>query len=328
MMMISVALNDYNAKTLLLPEQKYNQRAKQTRMKVTLEEMLMFSAVVECESFTAAAERLDMTTSVLSRAIKRLEGKLDCCLLHRTTRSVGMSVEGEWLYGRAAALLNQVDEVESYFLEDPRQPAGLIRVDAATPFTLHGLVPLIAEFNRTYPQITVVLESSESIINLVERKVDVAIRIGALENSSLKARRIGVTHRGIYASPDYLRRKGTPQTAAELQQHRCLGFTRPDKLNVWPVQDSHGDLVHITPSTLSDSGETLRQLALQGNGIACLSSFTVRQDIEKGALVALLAADIVEMPVPINLVFYSDKAVSGRVRCFIDYVAEHIVLSG
>jgi len=296
-------------------------------MKVTLDEMLMFSAVVECESFTAAAERLDISTPVLSRAIKRLERKLGCCLLHRTTRSVGLSVEGEWLYRRATALLSQVDEVESYFLEDQRQPSGLIRVDAATPFTLHGLVPLIADFNRQYPQITVVLESSESIINLVERKVDLAIRIGELDNSSLKARRIGATRRAIYASPDYLRRQGAPQTADELQQHRCLGFTRPDRLNIWPIKNSQGELVQVTPAILSDSGETLRQLALQGNGIVCLSSFTVRQNIEEGTLVPLLASEIIDMPVPINLVFYSDKAVSGRVRCFIDYVAEHIVLS-
>lgn len=297
-------------------------------MKVTIEEMRMFSAVVDCNGFTAAAERLDMTTPVLSRAIKRLETRLKCCLLHRTTRSVGMTAEGEWLYGRAAEILGQVDDVERYFLSELRQPSGIVRVDAATPFTLHALVPLIADFNLQYPEITVVLESSESNINLIERKVDVAIRIGELEDSSLRARKIGDSHRAIYASPAYLRRFGRPTDAGALQAHRCLGFTRYAPLNRWPLAGRDGQLINIEPAVLSDSGETLRHLALQGAGIACLSSFTVRDEVEQGALVQLFREQMLDIPVPINLVYYADKALAGRVRCFIDYVAEHMTLQG
>jgi len=200
-------------------------------MKITIEELLIFSAVVENESFTRAADRLNLAASVLSRSLKKLEAKLECSLLHRTTRSIRLTQEGEWLFSQAAEIIAKVIDVEAYFLEEKHQPRGVVRVDAATPFTLHGIVPLISGFNQIYPEVTIVLESSETIINLIERKVDVAIRIGGLESSSLKARKLGTTYRGIYASPDYIEQYGAPNSSAALVNHACLGFTKPNKLN-------------------------------------------------------------------------------------------------
>lgn len=297
-------------------------------MKITIEELVIFSAVVESKSFTQAADSLNLAPSVLSRSLKKLEGKLGCRLLHRTTRSVSLTQEGEWLFTQAAEIINRASDIEHYFLEDGQKPKGTVRVDAATPFTLHGIAPLIPGFNQAYPDITVVLESNESIINLIERKVDVAIRIGDLDNSSLKAKKIGSTHRGIYASPDYIQRNGCPINAAELSHHICLGFTKPNKLNIWPLANGDQEPQTINPTILADSGETLRQLALQGSGIACLSAFTVKQDIAEERLIPLLQDETRYIPIPVNLVYYSDKAVSGRVRCFIDYMAQYMDLKG
>lgn len=297
-------------------------------MKVTIEELVVFTAVVENGSFRRAADSLNLAASVVSRSLKKLETKLDSSLLHRTTRSISLTQEGEWLFTQAAEIIARVTDIEAYFLEEESQPRGLVRVDAATPFTLHAIAPLISGFNINYPDVTVALESSESIINLIERKVDVAIRIGELESSGLKAKKLGDTYRGIYAAPGYIERYGLPNSGATLANHYCLGFTKPDKLNTWPVMGTNKAPVTITPKILADSGESLRQLALQGSGIACLSAFTVRQDVEAGRLVPLLKNKMLDIAIPVYLVYYSDKAVSGRVRCFIDYIAEHIDLQG
>ena len=297
-------------------------------MKITIDELILFSEIVQNGSFSRAADSLDLAASVLSRSLKRLEGKLGSSLLHRTTRHINLTQEGQWLIDRAAAIIASVEEVEAYFLEDDDRPRGLVRVDAATPFTLHAIAPLIAGFNKLYPDITVVLESSESIANLIERKVDIALRLGELESSTLKAKKIGDTYRGIYASPGYIEGKGIPQAGKELIEHCCLGFTKPDRLNTWPIMGADNTPMRIMPKIMADSGESLRQLALQGNGIACVSAFTVRKDVEEGRLISLFKNEILDIPIPVYLVYYSDKAAHGRVRCLIDYMADYINLQG
>ena len=293
-------------------------------MKVTLDELALFNAIVENGSFSRAADNLNLAASVVSRNLKKLENKLGSNLLYRTTRNISLTPEGQWLSERAAEIISKATDIEAHFLEENGRPRGVVTVDAATPFTLHAITPLISGFNNRYPDITVVLESSESNINLVERKVDIAIRIGELESSSLKAKKIDDTYRGIYAAPCYIERYGIPESGEALVDHCCLGFTRPDKLNIWPVMGANKTLVVVTPKIMADNGETLRQLALQGNGIACLSVFTVRRDVESGRLVSLFKKNILDIPIPVYLVYYSDKAANGRVRCLIDYIAEHI----
>ncbi len=297
-------------------------------MKVTVDELVLFCAIVESGSFSRAAESLNIAASVASRSLKKLEAKLESTLLYRTTRHVTATEEGLWLYQQAAEILAQLGSVEDHFLHTEGRPSGIVKVDAATPFTLHAIAPLIAGFKAIYPGISVVLESSESNINLIERKVDIAIRIGELENSSLKCRKLGDTWRGMYAAPDYLARYGVPENAVDLLHHQCLGFSRAEHLNCWPVLDNSDAQVVIKPEIMADSGESLRQLALQGNGIACLSAFTVQRDVAEGRLVPLLETETLAIPIPVYLVYHADKTVSRRVRCLIDYIAEHINLEG
>ncbi|TQV81244.1 LysR family transcriptional regulator [Exilibacterium tricleocarpae] len=296
--------------------------------KVTIDELVLFNAIVANGSFSRAADSLNLAASVVSRSLKRLETKLGSSLLNRTTRNISLTQEGQWLFDRAAGIIAGINAIEAHFLEETGRPRGIVRVDAATPFTLHAIAPLIAGFNERYPDITVVLESSESTINLIERKVDIAVRIGELESSSLTARKIGDTYRGIYAAPGYIERRGVPGSAADLRDHCCLGFTKPEKLNTWPVLGPDKTPLAVTPAVLADSGESLRQLALQGNGIACLSAFTVRRDVKAGRLIPLLKNKLLDMPIPVSLVYYADNAASERVRSLIDYIAEHIDLCG
>ena len=295
-------------------------------LKIQLEELEMLVAVVNFGNFSKAAEEINVTASVVSRTIKKLEDKLNTTLFNRTTRKIHLTQEGEWLFREAGSLVAHALKIESHLGDRSKEQEGTVVVDAATPFSLHAIGPLIAGFSQCYPNVVVTLQSSESNIDLIERKVDIAIRIGQLEDSNLKARKLGESVRQLYASPPYVKSQGDPKTAAELKKHACLGFVKPSKLNIWPIKDRSGHKLQVKPRTFADNGETLRQLAVQGCGIACLSSFTVREDVLSGKLVPILKDKVIQESIPLYAVFYSENEVDPRIRCFLDYISEHIDL--
>lgn len=292
-------------------------------MRATSEEIAIFVAVVECGSFSRAAEQLGLANSAVSRAVKKLESKLSVSLLNRTTRQLSLTEEGERYFRRMQGVLQEMAAAELELIESRNTPQGLLRIDAATPVVLHYLMPLIKPFRERYPQITLSLVSSETFINLIERKVDVAIRAGILTDSSLRARPLFNSFRKIVASPDYLSRHGKPETVEDLQQHVCLGFTEPASLNTWPVSCCDGQLYEVVCGISSNSGETLKQLCLGGNGIACLSDYMVDNEIARGEFVELLADKRLPIEMPFSAVYYSDRAVSTRIRAFIDFLSEY-----
>lgn len=297
-------------------------------MKTHSDELALFVAVVEAGSFRQAAENLGLDNSVLSRGVKRLEAKLGTVLLSRTTRRISLTEEGAWFYQRAEQILTQMAEAETTLQMRREQPEGILRVDAATPFILHQLVPIIGRFRERYPAIELQLHSSEGFINLMERRVDVAIRIGELGDSSLRAMPLGRSHLRILASPDYLARRGTPRLPDDLSGHVLLGFITPEHLNHWPLLSGEGDRLAITPTVRASSGETLRQLALRGEGLVCLSDFMTGTDRESGALVEVLARSNSGASRPVNAVFYSDTQRDPRLRAWLDFLKENLQLSG
>ena len=293
-------------------------------MKATSEELTIFVAVVESGSFSRAAEQLGQANSAISRSVKKLEMKLGVSLLNRTTRQLSLTEEGERYFRRMQVVLQEMAAAENELLESRTTPRGLLRVDAATPVILHFLMPLIKPFRERYPEMSLTLVSSETFINLIERKVDVAIRAGTLTDSSLRARPLFNSYRKIIASPEYIAEHGKPETVEELKQHLCLGFTEPVSLNTWPVACHDGQLYEITCGLSSNSGETLKQLCLEGNGIACLSDYMIDKEIARGELVELMADKRLPVEMPFSAVYYSDRAVSTRIRAFIDFLSEHI----
>ncbi|EGM76157.1 transcriptional regulator [Rheinheimera sp. A13L] len=290
------------------------------------EQLDTFVTVVKTGSFTAAAEQLGQATSVVSRRVKQLEQRLGVALLLRTTRSLRLTSEGEWYYQQACSILRQLSQADHFLMDRSHKPAGKLRIDSATPFILHQLVPLVSEFLALYPEIELTLDSSESFIHLIEKRVDVAIRFGELTDSSLKARKLGSGFRRLLASPEYLASFGTPDTLADLATHRCIGFSSAENLNRWPIRDKDGELYKITPHVSADSGETIRQLALHGNGIACLSGFMTQEDIRAGRLVPVLEHLREQVLMPVYAVYYSEGEANPRVRCFIDFLTQKLVL--
>ena len=292
-----------------------------------VQELEIFVAVVKHGNFSKAAEELKIATSVVSRSIQKLEKKLNVKIFNRTTRKMNLTQEGEWLYQQAIDIIDKLANVESHLRNTHEYPQGTIRIDAATPFALHAIAPVIPGFKTQFEKINIVLTSSESIIDLIDRNVDIAIRIGELRDSTLKARRLGDSYRKMYASPEYLKTHGRITKVSDLTQHRCLGFLKPEKLNTWPVVTENGDWMTVKPEIIADNGETLKQLAIQGCGLACISSFTAKQDVQAGKLVCVLEEETRLVPVPIYAVFYSDNEINLRVRSFLDYLVDHIHLS-
>jgi DNA-binding transcriptional LysR family regulator len=300
-------------------------------MKTTTEELLAFVTVVDSGSITAAAEALQQTVSGVSRALTRLEKKLDAALLRRTTRRLQLTDEGETFLVRARAILAAMEDAEESIARQRERPAGRLRVDAASPFVLHCIVPHVNEFAATYPEITLELSSNERIVDLMEQRVDIAIRIGALQDSTLHARSLGSSRLRVLASPAYLAEHGEPGSIDELRRHRLIGFTTPDSLNDWPLTDadrttSGSAFLRITPAIAASSGETVRQLALSGGGIACLSAFMTDADVRAGRLNTIMDASLLDVRQPISAVFYQSASMAGRARAFLDFLAARLAL--
>ncbi|MBK3745012.1 LysR family transcriptional regulator [Paraburkholderia aspalathi] len=291
-------------------------------MKTTLDEMQTFIAVVDNGSITAAAAQLEQTISATSRALARLERKLQTTLLNRTTRRLELTEEGGAYLERARQIVDSVEETEEAMLTRRNRPAGKLRVDAATPFMLHVIVPLINGYRERYPQVDLELNSNEGITDLIERRTDVAIRIGSLKDSTLHATLIGHSRIRILASPEYLEKYGTPTNVIELKRHVLLGFSQPETLNEWPILDENGDVQHVKPTIRSSSGETLRQLALNGSGIVCLSDFMTTNDCDVGRLQVLLSERTLDIRQPVNAVYYRNTNLSLRITSFVSHLTQ------
>ncbi|KRG87544.1 LysR family transcriptional regulator [Stenotrophomonas daejeonensis] len=291
-------------------------------MKTTLDEMQAFIAVIDGGSITAAAEGLGQTPSGVSRTLARLEEKLGTTLLTRTTRRLHLTEEGAAFLAQARSIVASVEAAEEQIAVRRERPAGRLRVDAAMPFVLHVIAPLVAGYRARYPEVALELNSSERYIDLLERRTDVAIRIGPLADSTLHARPLARSRLRVLASPAYLRQRGTPKSVAQLDEHALLGFNEPDSLNHWPLRGAGDARLHVRPVVAVSSGETLRRLALEGAGIVCLSDFMTQRDRDCGTLVEVLPKQTLDVRQPIHAVYYRNTAVSARISSFLDHLAQ------
>ena len=295
------------------------------RLLTRSDDLQILIAVTEYGGFSAAAEGLDIQVARISRAVRKLEQQLGVSILNRTTRRMELTEEGQLFVDAVRIGLQHIKQAEENLITRGKLPAGRLRVDAASPFVLHQLVPLIKPFKQQYPDIELELTSNEGFVDLLEKKTDIAIRIGKLNDSTLHARSLGKSSLFMLASPEYLKHRGTPETAADLDNHDLIGFSGNKILNHWPLP-SHS---FIEPATTSSNGEAVRQLALAGNGIACLSGFMVQQDIEEGTLIPVLEHE--KLPTPgresVNAVYYKSSSVARRISAFIDFIQPRLTLS-
>lgn len=293
-------------------------------MKVTLEELRVLVAVADCGSITSAAELLDQTSSGVSRALSRLEAKLNSTLLHRTTRRLALTEEGQLFLTHARQILLSVEQAEEQIARRRETPSGRLRINAAAPFMQHVIVPLIGAFRQRYPLIQLELNTDDIVIDLLEQQTDIAIRIGELRDSTMRARMLGSSKVRLLASPDYLQKYGEPQSVEALAQHQLIGFSQLEMHNVWPVWQREGELLRIQPTIAASSGEIIRQLTLAGQGIARISDFVSHQDLAEGRLKEVLVQHTHDVRLPVHAVYYRNVELASRITCFLDFLHEEI----
>ncbi|MDU5782218.1 MAG: LysR substrate-binding domain-containing protein [Pantoea sp.] len=293
-------------------------------MKVTLEELRVLVAVADCGSITSAAELLDQTSSGVSRALSRLEAKLNSTLLHRTTRRLALTEEGHLFLTHARQILLSVEQAEEQIARRRETPSGRLRINAAAPFMQHVIVPLIGAFRQRYPLIQLELNTDDIVIDLLEQQTDIAIRIGELRDSTMRARMLGSSRVRLLASPAYLQKYGEPQSVEALAQHQLIGFSQLEMHNVWPVWQREGELLRIQPTIAASSGEIIRQLALAGQGIARISDFVSHQDLAAGRLKEVLVQQTHDVRLPVHAVYYRNAELASRITCFLDFLHQEI----
>jgi DNA-binding transcriptional LysR family regulator len=287
-------------------------------------EMEAFLAVIDGGSLSAAARRLGLSPSAVSRVLTRLEGRLGVRLIVRTTRALALTPEGQAYQRAAQRILRDLEESERA-VADQAAPRGRLRVSATLTHGRMYIVPLLGEFLERFPGIAVDISLTDTTIDLVEERADVAIRVGPLPDSALVARRLGQSGRSIIASPAYLARRGTPQVPEDLLGHNCIGFNFRRAEPIWPFRrDGRDFTLGVTGNIEANNGDTVAQLAREGVGIARVGTFHVAADIAAGRLVSLLDAFNPGDIEPIHALFIGGTTMPARVRVFVDYLAEKL----
>ncbi|WP_300750185.1 LysR family transcriptional regulator [Janthinobacterium sp.] len=292
-------------------------------------EMAVFAAVVEAGAFSAAARRLELTPSAVSKLVNRLEARLGTRLLQRSTRQLHTTPEGDAFYVQCKRILDDINSAEREAAHGAA-PRGRLRINCFVPFGVHYLLPILPEFSERYPDILLDVVVSDAVVDLLEDRTDIAIRTGRLKESNLVARKLGEDCMIVAASPAYLARHGTPRTPQELTGHKLLGFNFRHQKEAWPFRDGAGGNIHITPQggILVSDGESMRQLALAGMGLGRFMSQHVRDDIAQGRLVPLLEDYSTGDGEIVHAVFMGPGLqVPARVRVMLDFLLEKVTLS-
>ncbi|MEZ9503953.1 LysR substrate-binding domain-containing protein [Vibrio sp. 10N.286.51.B11] len=288
------------------------------------DDLEMVLTVVDAGGFSAAAEALDVQVAKVSRSVSKVESQLGVSIFNRTTRRVELTEEGRQFVDSVRVGLQMIQSAEEEIVSRGELPKGRLRVDAASPFVFHQLVPLVQSFKEAYPDIELELTSNEGFVDLLEKRTDVAIRIGKLSDSTLHARPLGKSLLHIVASPGYLAKRGLPTKPEDLSSHQIVGFAGNKVLNHWLLPNQSD----VAPTVTASNGETVRQLVLAGNGIACLSGFMVQEDMAAGRLIPILEQDKLANTdrERVNAVYYKSSSVSKRISAFIDFIQPRLKL--
>jgi DNA-binding transcriptional LysR family regulator len=288
----------------------------------SLEEMSVFTKIVASGSLSAAARDLGVSTAVVSRRLAALESRLGVRLVNRTTRRLALTDEGAGYHEACTRILAEIEDADAAATARRVEPQGVLRVALPASFGHKHIAPLVPPFAARYPKIQLVFSLSDRTVNMIEEGYDLAIRIGELEDSSLAARKLAPNRRVVCASPEYLRKHGTPQTPEELNRHNCL--TTNDLQMNWEYKgpDGRRGSVKVSGHYACDNWEVLREWALAGLGIALKSTWDVRLQLEGGLLVPILPGYDFGTDVAIYAVYPHRRYLPAKTRVFIDYLAE------
>jgi len=285
--------------------------------------MAVFARVVEAQSFTAAAARLGMSKSAVSKAIAGLEDRLGVSLLNRTTRRLSLTEVGRAFYERSARILAEAEEAELAVTRLQAAPRGTLKVNAPVSFGILHLGPALADFMERYPELKVDIELTDRFVDLIEEGFDLAVRIASLPDSSLIARKLADNPMAVCAAPPYWGRRGRPSTPHDLSGQDCITYAYNANPNEWPFVDAAGRRigVRVHGSLHTNNGDVSLCAALAGLGVVLLPRFICGPHLAAGRLEAVLES---WMPPPSGIfaLYPHNRHLSAKVRAFVDFLAE------
>lgn len=286
------------------------------------QEMRAFVAVADAGSFVRAAEALDVSKTAVSRMVGELEARLGTRLLHRTTRRLSLTPEGEVFHERCRQLLDGVAEAEAELSAHAGQAIGRLRLNVPVTFGLLHLAPLWPAFMAMHPKVELDVTLSDRVVDLVDEGYDLAVRISRLQASSLVSRRLTSTRLILCASPRYLERHGTPAHPSQIAQHAVMSYSLLSTGEQWEFDGPEGPVgVKVSPRLRTNSGDTCCAAALQHQGIVLQPSFLVGPHLASGALVEILPA-YRAMELGVYAVYPSRKHLTPKVRVLIDFLVD------
>ncbi len=292
-----------------------------------LQAMEVFVQVVDCGSFTKAADQLQLPKATVSTMLQSLEKALSVKLLHRTTRHVSVTSDGAAYYERCLRILSDVREAEESLSRNRASPSGRLRVDVSTGTANDIIIPSLPDFFARYPDISLELGCGDRPVDLVEEGVDCAIRAGILPDSNLIARRIGILNFVTCATPAYVAQYGRPTHPRDLLAHRCVNYfsQKTGKVFDWDFTRGDEEISIPLPSNLAVNDSTAYVTAgLNGLGVIQMPTYSMEPYLASGEMV-LLMEDWGSPPLPVNVVYPQNRHLSAKVRVFVEWVADLFV---
>lgn len=287
-----------------------------------LDSLVIFVQAAKHLSFSEAARQLGLSPSAVSRAVQRLEARLDTRLLHRTTRSLSLTDDGQRFYDSSRQILSDLDEAELSLSRARSTPSGTLRINLIPSMARMHIVPALPAFAAQYPELKLEISLSDRRIDLIEDGIDAVVRVGSSPDSNLIMQSLGIARDVVCASPQYLEEHGLPQTPEDLQQHLCINHVIPQtgRVRDWRFQrDGRPFTVEVAGAFTIDHAETATAAAIAGAGILQLYNFVVGDAIATGQLVPLLQ-DYAPAGVPIAVVYAQKRYLSAKVKVFVEFL--------
>lgn len=285
------------------------------------QEMRVFVAVVDAGSFVSAAEGLGISKAAVSRYVSDLEQRLRVRLMHRTTRKLSLTQEGEVFLARCREILASIEDSEAELSTRTAGASGLLKVSVPVSFGIKHLAPLWSEFLEAHPRVSLDVQLADRVVDLVEEGFDLAVRIARLADSSLVSRKLASTRLVLCASPDYLRRRGAPQHPSALAQHDVVGYSLLAMGDQWQFTGPEGPVsVKVRPRLWTNNGDTCIAAAVRGAGIQLQPTFLVARELADGHLVEVLE-QYRSVELGIYAVYPTRKFVLPKVRALLDFLS-------
>jgi DNA-binding transcriptional LysR family regulator len=287
------------------------------------ENLQTFIKVADFGSISGAADHLGVAKSAVSRRVAELEQHLGVQLFRRTTRQLNLTDSGKSFYERAQRILSDLEEAELAVSQQHAELAGLIKIAAPLSFGLSHLAPAITDFMKNHPGLQFDLDFNDRQVDILQEGFDLAIRITRLADSTFIARRLATIRHLVCASPDYLKRYGTPQTPADLKNHQCLCYSNMPDADVWHFRDKNNNPEQIkVPAILrANNGDYLRDAAINGLGVIVEPTFIVYQEIQEGSLIPVLT-DYQWPAIDAYAIYPQTRHLSQRVRALVDFLVQ------